>query len=114
MNTIYCLCILSILTCASGAALKHSQRNNETEIRPAPKKSNIIFCALSKDEGVWPVVGKPGISDTFNFSFSAYFHNKELLKAKSLRRLAQTFSQHSFCETRFMKVTSTSFIISLI
>ena len=67
--------------------------------------SNVVFCnqARLNDKNTDHVVRKYCTGPSFNFSFSAYFHNKDLLKLKNLKRLAQTFSQYSVCEANFMR-----------
>jgi hypothetical protein len=64
---------------------------------------NVILCDLNEKNAA---ATNKCFEKSFNFSFSAFFHNKELTKLKSLKNLAQTLSQSSKCEISHMKYDS--------
>lgn len=61
------------------------------------RKKNYILCnASDKSKNVC-------FNDSFNFTFSAVFHDKNLNKASSIKHLAQTLADYSTCEVKYMK-----------
>ena len=64
------------------------------------RKKNYILCSTyaSSDKR-----NKPCFADSFNFTFSAIFHDKNLVKQSKLKSLAQTLGEYSTCEIRYMK-----------
>jgi hypothetical protein len=64
---------------------------------------NVILCDLNERN---TLSENKCFARSFNFSFSALFHNKELAKLKNLKKIAQTLSQSSKCEISHMKYDS--------
>ena len=88
------LCILVTISIVHSKEVAYSLTNNN---------KNVILCDLNEKNT--PAANKC-FERSFNFSFSAMFHNKELTKLKNLKNLAQTFGQSSKCEISHMKYDS--------
>jgi hypothetical protein len=78
------------------------------QLRNATVKSsvqnNVILCDIARMAKGEQIQSKKHChAPTYNFTFTVFFHNKDLLKLQNLKRLAQTFSQYSVCENKFMK-----------
>ena len=63
----------------------------------ARRKKNFILCDVSEK------IKNNCFSDSFDFTFSAIFHDKNLNKLSGLKQLAQTLGEYSTCELRYMK-----------
>ena len=69
------------------------------------KKKNFILCDVKAylNGALKSKLKKSCFSESYNFSFSAFFYNKKLLKTKNLKTLAETFGEFSTCEIKYMK-----------
>ena len=80
---------------------KFHAKNYEAINEPTVKrKKNYILC------NVLDRTKNSCFSDSFNFTFSAVFHDKNLDKPSVLKHLAQTLGEYSTCEIRHMKYES--------
>lgn len=85
----------------------NNQRLDEIALSTTKHISNVLICDFSHEssnpESKFEP-NKPCHLDYHSFSFSAYFRNKNLLKASSLKYIAQTLSENTICDVKYMKV----------
>jgi hypothetical protein len=101
--SVSCICI-NIVTSSSFSEFISTfkpKKLSQREENAKPRVNNLILCGFRKHG---QTLGNHNCyAQAFNFTFSANFHNKNLLRTKNMRRLAHTLSQNSICETKFMK-----------
>jgi len=107
------LLISMLFGCLSSYPVEIPDKNVGSISDVSTKLNNVVFCDFSHNKSmISPLLhflpNKPCRSDYYSFSFSALFHNKNLLKTSSLKFIAQSISENTFCDIRYMKYDNSS------